>query len=199
MTERFFILTPTPIDQTETVKHPDGSKEDFPLYLDASGKPMKWSASFPIPAINDRVCITMNGIGPAIVKGYFESEGFVGVMTLPLNPPKWLRDQRKREAKEPNYASKPKWVKEGIGCEFGAEILPIQWLATAASGKAHTHSADDGVTGWRLHAIAATENTTLLELARKAAVCGMRPRTGWGLDLFTEQRCTRCEKKLGLR
>jgi hypothetical protein len=120
--ERFFILTPTPTDQTEPVKYSDGTSKDFPVYLDASGKPMKWSGSFPIPAIGARVYVTMNRIRWAVVKGYFDSEGYVGVMTLPTRPPKWLRDQRKRAQKEPGYANRPKWVKEGIGCEFGSEI-----------------------------------------------------------------------------
>lgn len=105
MTERFFILTPTATDQ------PD-------VYLDASGKPMKWSGKFPIPAIGTRVFVVMNRIGWAVVKGYFESDGYVGLMTLPTRPPKWLRDQRKRET-SPNQ---PAWVRDGIGCEFGMEL-----------------------------------------------------------------------------
>jgi hypothetical protein len=75
----------------------------------------------------------------------------------------------------------------------------VQWLTTKPSGRSHTHSADDGVTGWRLHAVEATKDALLSELKRKSAVCGLRPRTGWGLDLFIDARCTRCEKKLGLR
>jgi hypothetical protein len=121
--EKFFILTPTPTDRTETVNHGDGTKNDFPVYLNAEGKPLKWSGKFPIPAVGSRVYVTMNGIGWAIVKGFFESCGYVGLMTLPVGPlPKWYKDQRRRERKEPNYASKPKWIKEGIGCEFGNEL-----------------------------------------------------------------------------
>jgi len=104
--ERFFILTPTPTDR------PD-------VYLDASGNQMKWSGKFPIPAIGTKVFITMNGIGWATVKGYFESYGYVGLMTLAARPPKWLRDQHKRDAQD---LGQPKWIREGIGCEFGAEL-----------------------------------------------------------------------------
>jgi hypothetical protein len=192
--ENFFIPQPLPTGATK-----QGPNGQLPTYK-CAGFPseMMWSGKMPLPAIGDRIYITMNSIGPAIVKGYFESEGYVGVMTLALNPPKWLQDQRKREAKDPRYMSKPTWVKEGIGCEFGTEILPIQWLTFAPSGKSHTHSADDGVTGWRLHAIAATDKTTMGELGRKAAICGRRPKTGWNLDLFIEQKCSRCEKALGL-
>lgn len=114
MTERFFILTPTATAEKKT--HPIDGRE-LPIYHDAEGKPMMWSADFPLPAINSRVFVKMNGIGWAVVMGYFESEGFVGLMTLPLNPPAWLVEQRKRDRKK----SQPKWAQEGIGCTFGIE------------------------------------------------------------------------------
>lgn len=74
----------------------------------------------------------------------------------------------------------------------------VQWLTTAPSGRSHTHGADDGQTGWRLHAVVADPAMTFDQIKLYRAVCGMRPRTGWGLDLFIERRCARCEKKLGL-
>lgn len=112
--ERFFILTPTPTDKTKK----DNNGNEFPVYLDASGMPMMWSGDFPIPAIGTRVYIRLNSIGWGVVKGYFESCGYVGVMTLPENPPKWLRDQQRRN----NNAGSPQWMREGIGCEFGSEL-----------------------------------------------------------------------------
>lgn len=127
MQERFFILTPTPT--TETVPHPIDGKT-LPVYHDAEGKPMMWSGDFPIPPVGSRVFVRMNRIGWAVVKGYFESCGFVGLMTLPLNPPEWLIKQRKRDQKE----TQPKWAKEGIGCTFGNECSleePVRQLATA--------------------------------------------------------------------
>ena len=116
MQERFFILTPTPTDRRGTASN----GREMPIYLDASGKEMWWSAEFPIPAIGQRIFITMNGIGWAVVKGYFESEGYVGVMTIATRPPKWLRDQHKRDLK--SGRALPGWMREGIGCEFGTEI-----------------------------------------------------------------------------
>ena len=116
MKERFFIPAPTPTDRTETV-----NDIAFPVYLDGD-KPMKWSGSFPVPPIESRIWIRMNRIGWAIVKGYFESCGYVGVMALPEDPPKWLLDQRRREKKEPGYADRPQWYKDGIGCFFGNEM-----------------------------------------------------------------------------
>ena len=74
----------------------------------------------------------------------------------------------------------------------------IQWLTTRPSGRAHTHGADDGQTGWRLHAVVANSEATFEQIKHYRAACGMRPRHGWGLDLFIERRCARCEKKLGL-
>jgi len=118
MKERFFILTPTPTGRV--MKSPAGS--DAQVYLDAEGNEMWWYALFSLPSIGQRIYISMNGIGWASVKGYFVSEGYLGVMTLAENPPKWLVDQRQAAKLEPSYDSEPNWVKEGIGCEFGPEI-----------------------------------------------------------------------------
>lgn len=76
--------------------------------------------------------------------------------------------------------------------------MNVQWLNTNPSGRSHTHSADDGRTGWRFHAVEATDKTTLKEIERKAALCGLRPRNGWTIDLFMDEkaRCKRCVRKL---
>lgn len=68
----------------------------------------------------------------------------------------------------------------------------IQWLTTRSSGKSHTHSADDGQTGWRLHAVPAQPSQRLTGIGRVRALCGLRPRRGWGLDLFIDEKCRRC-------
>lgn len=117
--ELFFIPKPDVTDEFR-----DGRR----IYLGEGGQELLWSAKFYVPNIGDSCYITMNSIGPAIVKGYFTSYGgvikgvptwFLGVMTLSLDPPKWLRQQQKEAAKNPH---KPKWLREGIGCEFGCEI-----------------------------------------------------------------------------
>jgi hypothetical protein len=113
--ERFFILTPTPTTKTKTMY----SGSVLPVYLDANGTEMAWSGDFPIPDIGTKIFVRMNKIGYAVVKGYFKSAGFVGVMAIPTKPPRWLKDQIKRDAKDP---STPNWAKEGIGCFFGLEI-----------------------------------------------------------------------------
>lgn len=95
---------------------------DRGIYLDALDEPMKWSASFgspipsEIPAIGDQVFVSMNSIGPSIVKGYFESCGYVGLMVKPINPPAFFVENCAK--------AKLRWQREGIGCVFGAEIRP---------------------------------------------------------------------------
>ena len=94
----------------------------YMVYRTEAGEDLKWSAAFPLPQIGDHVRITMNNIGEAEVVGYFKEAGWLGVMTKALNPPKWLADQREKERKSANFDSLPAWRKQGIGCEFGAEI-----------------------------------------------------------------------------
>lgn len=72
----------------------------------------------------------------------------------------------------------------------------IQWLTTNPSGRAHTHAADDGQTGWRTHAVRAHDSETFPEIACRAALCGLVPRHGWNIDLFIDRRCARCDAKL---
>ena len=80
----------------------------------------------------------------------------------------------------------------------------FKWMTTYPSGKAHTHSADDGQTGWRLHLVdmaALYECEAFVKYLRSPvkvlrgpALCGVRPRTGWGIDLFIDTTCARCLK-----
>jgi len=114
---RFFIAKPTPT--TSRVARGWDKTMDFPAYRTADGRLLAWSGEMPLPEIGAHIFITMNGIGWAYVEGYFEEEGYVGVMTRATNPPKWLRDQRRRLAKD---MRQPEWARRGIGCEFGAEI-----------------------------------------------------------------------------
>lgn len=81
-------------------------------------------------------------------------------------------------------------------------IARLQWLTTKPSGRAHTHSADDGQTGWRVHAVMADPQKRLENLGKGrtaiAAACGLRPRNGWSMDLFIEDKCKRCESALAV-
>lgn len=113
MQEQFFIPQPTPTDRTVC-----SAEHGHAFYLDSSGTRLAWSGTFPLPAIGDRLYILMNGIGWGIVKGYFASAGFVGLMMFAEAPPQWLVDQRKRNA----GPRQPQWSTDGIGCQFGAEL-----------------------------------------------------------------------------
>lgn len=76
--------------------------------------------------------------------------------------------------------------------------MPWQWLTTSPTGRTHTCTIDCGQTGWRLHAVQAEESEPSAQLGRRRAACGLVPASGWGLDLFIDQRCRRCERALGL-
>lgn len=121
MQETFFIPKPVPTGVTVTRKSLDQGREDlvFPSYQTADGRLLMWSGDFDLPEIGQRIYITMNGIGWAIVVGYFECEGYLGVMTKPTKPPKWLRKRNREDALD---MSKPEWYRRGIGCEYGTEI-----------------------------------------------------------------------------
>lgn len=45
------------------------------------------------PAIGDRIRITMNSCGPAVVTGYFVQDGWLGVRCTLLDPPAWHQRQ----------------------------------------------------------------------------------------------------------
>jgi hypothetical protein len=76
--------------------------------------------------------------------------------------------------------------------------MPIQWLTTMPNPRVVSHTADDGQRGWRTHAVEAEGTDSLASLRHKAALCGLRPAHGWGLDLFIERKCTRCLRKAGM-
>lgn len=124
MNERFFILTPRPVEGREVLTGDNKIGPPEPawgLYLDASNREMRWSGRMPIPPIGAIVNVTMNGIGPSRVEGFFESCGFVGLMIKPQKPPKYYRQNTADAKRKPNA---PNWQKEGIGCVFGNELAP---------------------------------------------------------------------------
>ena len=57
-------------------------------------------------------------------------------------------------------------------------------------------------TGSKEHAVPLEQgenesSTTAISLGRRRALCGLRPRHGWGVDLFIDEKCKRCEAKAG--
>jgi hypothetical protein len=123
MVERFFIDTPVATGQTKKTTFGTVCM----VYTDADGTEMLWSAKFPIPTIGATIQITMNKIGPAVVKGYFVCEtkdaNYIGVMTKPIDPPDWLQRQRLNNIRaHKDDRQYPTWILDGIGCEFGSEV-----------------------------------------------------------------------------
>lgn len=73
---------------------------------------IKWSGPKPVPpAVGSRVTVTMNGIGPGVVLGYFIESNWVGLHVLPDNPPDWFVRQNKHRALYRDHA-----------LVFGAEV-----------------------------------------------------------------------------
>jgi hypothetical protein len=74
--------------------------------------------------------------------------------------------------------------------------MPIQWLTTDHNPRARRTGWDAGNTGWKLHAVEAGDLEKFSEIGGRTALCGLRPRWGWSLDLFVDEKCKRCEKKV---
>lgn len=68
----------------------------------------------------------------------------------------------------------------------------MAWLTTAPSPRSPDTGHDAGQRGWRMHAVPAAESETLSGVGGRRAACGLRPRHGWGADLFIERKCERC-------
>lgn len=112
---KFFIPEPAATGRTT----PNGHA----IYETAEGVQLAWSGQgMPLPNIGATVNVIMNNLGLATVVGYFSEAGYLGVMTRLHNPPGWLKKQR---AELRRRADAPEWARDGIGCEFGTEISPI--------------------------------------------------------------------------
>ena len=59
----------------------------------ASRAALRWSGLMPVPAIGTDVVIRINGIGLSKVVGYGACNGYLGVMTVPYDPPRWWVEQ----------------------------------------------------------------------------------------------------------
>lgn len=132
MSEKFYILTPTPTGRFA----PNSDGQMFPVYLDASGNEMKWSGAGLLPQIGERVYMKINSIGFGKVEGYCDSHGWLGLLVMPENPPDWYRKQIQQRVDETSKACRlgpvkakiervrvwPRWTCDGVACVFGAEI-----------------------------------------------------------------------------
>lgn len=76
--------------------------------------------------------------------------------------------------------------------EASARALGYEWLTTSPNPRVTSGSADAGQRGWRCHAVKATSETKLQDIAREHAACGLLPAHGWDVDLFITRYCARC-------
>lgn len=61
--------------------------------------------------------------------------------------------------------------------------------------RAHRHGMDQNQIGWRVHAVLPVDGDEVTQKYRPAA-CGLKPRHGWALDLFIDERCRNCERRM---
>ena len=74
-----------------------------------------WSSLGPLPRIGTRVRVTMNGLGPGIVRGYFTESGWLGLHVELTAPPAWWVKQ----VTEAKRTGKRRWAHI-----FGVEFAP---------------------------------------------------------------------------
>ncbi len=72
--------------------------------------------------------------------------------------------------------------------------MDIQWLTTEPNPKSSTKGFNAGQVGWKLHAVYGKETQLFSDIGRKKSLCGLRPRHGWSLDLFIEDKCKKCQR-----
>lgn len=70
-----------------------------------------------------------------------------------------------------------------------------EWLTTKPNPRNPATGFDAGQTGWKLHCVPVIDNS-FKEAARSKALCGLIPIYGWSLDLFIEDKCKKCLKKI---
>lgn len=56
-------------------------------------KSAQWTNAGPVPKLGQTVNIKVNGIGAAVVIGYYVEGGYQGVVAVPKNPPEWFQKQ----------------------------------------------------------------------------------------------------------
>lgn len=57
----------------------------------------RWTNNQPVPKLDQKITVKMNGIGPGVVRGYVVQKGetasFVGLWVEVTNPPEWYAKQ----------------------------------------------------------------------------------------------------------
>lgn len=109
-------------------------------------------------------------------------------------PKKTLAPQRERHS----AAADAKRIKTIAGAP-GAYV----WATTAPNPRHPGTGYDAGQRGWRLHLVEGGKTDWVMGNRYKApALCGLIPSHGWGLDLFIDTPCQRCEaiaERMGIK
>ncbi len=71
----------------------------------------------------------------------------------------------------------------------------IVFCTTSPNPYVRARGYDCGQKGWKLHAVYGLPLDSFASLGRSRALCGVRPRHGWALDLFIEDPCLKCVAK----
>lgn len=93
-------------------------------------------------------------------------------------------------------------AREAVGSTRMVMPPKWQWLTTAPHpnpAKRRTCEVDAGQRGWKTHAVMASDSETLEDIGHRRSMCGLKPAHGWGVDLFIEARCERCEAMMAKR
>lgn len=69
----------------------------------------------------------------------------------------------------------------------------LQWLTTAPNPRSPATGYDAGQRGWKLHAVELINNS-FKQSRYQQSLCGLLPAHGWSLDMFIEDKCTRCKR-----
>jgi len=79
--------------------------------------------------------------------------------------------------------------------------VSVQWLNAEPNPRTAATGYDAGRHAWKFHAVLSDPRQTFTEIKRFHALCGLRPRYGWGLDLFMDitdvvaGKCSKCAKR----
>jgi hypothetical protein len=90
--------------------------------VEGEGDGVMWSGAVEPPAVGDRVLVTVNGLGPGAVTGYFIEHGWLGVYVRLDSPPDWWVKQNERLDREEKWRVRHGDMKRGACMVFGAEI-----------------------------------------------------------------------------
>jgi hypothetical protein len=73
-----------------------------------------------------------------------------------------------------------------------------RWMTTNPNPRSPDTGFDASQRGWRLHLVDlnhADAHIYSKDKNQSPSLCGIRPRHGWGLDLFIDEPCARCSAK----